>query len=525
MSRTPVLRRLLTSAACAFLAAPVLVTAGAAHAALPGPDQTAMVSVVPAGTSGVDDSASFSDVSADGRWVVFESAANDVVAGVPNVGNFTQVYLRDLQNDVTTLISERTDGDEADDGDSFDPVISADGRWIAFTSEASELSPLVPTAPAFTQVYVHDTQSMTAGSTLLSAVAMVPGNGDSDEPTISDDGQRVAFRTEAANILGGMLPAQIVLIQAGSGTFTLISAENGSATLAGTDNSANPSLSGDGSVVAFESQANNLTTFTDNGRTQVYARIVSANSTQLVSITDDGNEGGDLNSGNPSVNEDGSLVAFDSFATDLTLDTASDADEQVYVRDMVAEDTELVSVSVTGTWADADADQPSISSDGNRIAFSSGASDLVANVTVPSNTGQIWVRDRSESISALVSRSDSDPSVGAGPSLRFASAPAISQNGLYVAFESDQTDLTVTPTGDLNQVYLRALPHSFIPPTPTPTPSPSSSGSANPGTGAKGALASTGATETLAVLALGSLLAAGGVATIASLARGRRAGK
>ncbi len=196
-------------------------------------------------------------ISGDGNRVAFESEAGNL--GAP--GGFDQVYVRDIASD-TTIIASRAGGvaGAIADGESEQGRLSADGRRVAFLSRATNLSP--DDAANNRDVYYRD---LDTGQTLLlsrqSGLAGTPATGFSREPAISADGNVVAFQTEdqtTAPEAGAWPPGvpQIVVRNVASGQNTLVSRAPGGA--AANDRADSPSLSADGSVVSFETQADNL---------------------------------------------------------------------------------------------------------------------------------------------------------------------------------------------------------------------------------------------------------------------------
>ncbi|MGH2537890.1 MAG: TolB family protein, partial [Candidatus Promineifilaceae bacterium] len=151
-----------------------------------GGGQTSLVSIASDGTQGNYDSG-LSSVSADGRYVAFTSGASNLVAGDTN-GLF-DVFVHDRDSGQTSRVSVASDGAEGN-GVSDWPSISADGRYVAFQSLASNL--VGDDTNGYLDVFIHDRDS---GQTSRVSVAWDgdEGNGDSWEPSISADGRYVAF--------------------------------------------------------------------------------------------------------------------------------------------------------------------------------------------------------------------------------------------------------------------------------------------------------------------------------------------
>ena len=191
-----------------------------------------------------------------------------------------------------------------------------------------------------------------AGSTSLVSVkanGLFAGNGTSDSPVLSDDGQIIAFRSYASDLVTNDLngTGDVFVRDLQTGVTTLVSV-NAAGTGSGNSSSDSPSISGDGRYVAFESSATDLATPATNGYQNIFVRDVQAGTTTLVSVDTAGNGGGDDYSYAPVISADGSLVAFYSDATDLVSGiTDSNGSYDVFVRDISAGTTQLLSVNDT----------------------------------------------------------------------------------------------------------------------------------------------------------------------------------
>jgi Tol biopolymer transport system component len=164
--------------------------------ALASPGTTTRVSVASNGAQGNGDSFS-SSISADGRYVAFHSIASNLVSGDTN--GAWDVFVHDRQSGQTTRVSAASNGAQGN-GDSESPSISADGRYVAFSSDASNL--VSGDTNGAWDVFVHDRQS--GQTTRVSAASNgAQGNGDSESPSISADGRYVAFSSDASNLVSG----------------------------------------------------------------------------------------------------------------------------------------------------------------------------------------------------------------------------------------------------------------------------------------------------------------------------------
>jgi Tol biopolymer transport system component len=335
--------------------------------------RTTLVSAAPDGTVGSSQGGSPS-ISADGRYVAFSSFAEDLVTGDTNLAN--DVFVRDLLQGTTTLVSVDMMGGSADSG-SGEPSISADGRYVAFQSAATDLVD-GEDSPATNDVFVRD---LVLG---LTTAVSVDVNGEAPDgpsfaPAISADGQRIAFWSSASDLVvadGNGFDDVFVYDVATEST------QRVSVDLAGADSdqtSRDPDLSADGTHVAFSSRANDLVEGdTDGFVIDVFVRDLETGTTVRASVDAQGGDPSD-NSEGPTLNADGSVVAFFSRAKDLVGARQRDDVPDVFVRDLRADRTKILSRDLAGKAPDDASSWPVITQTGRVVAFESQASDLVAN--------------------------------------------------------------------------------------------------------------------------------------------------
>ena len=286
--------------------------------------RTDRVSVDSSGTAGNGASTEPVINNTDGRFIAFTSLA--ALTAIPG-GSGSQIFVHDRQTGLPSLVSRDNLG-SAGNGASSQPAISTDGRFVAFTSAATNLAPTP--GGSGTQIFLRDTQTnqtiLISRDTLGNA-----GDGASSQPTISADGQFVAFTSVATNLaaIPGGSGSQIFLRDTVGNATTLVSREIGGN--AGNGASSQPTISADGQFVAFASLATNLAAIPGGSGSQIYLRDTQGNQTSLVS--EDNNlpsNAGNGASGAPSVVGDGGFVAFSSLAS--TLASGANAGSQVYVR-------------------------------------------------------------------------------------------------------------------------------------------------------------------------------------------------
>ena len=351
------------------------------------------------GTAGFKDRSGRPALSDDGRYVAFESASSRLVA--VDHDTTPDVFVRDTQSGSTTLVSRASGVSAAKSTSaSFAPAISGDGRHVVFLSTSTVLDPAdSDTMPG---VFVRDLEE--ARTTLVSRATGTDGaaaNSYSFDADISADGRYVAFHTPATNLVDGV-PAgveQVYVRDLRDATTTLVSRATGAQGAIGDGSSSFASISADGQFVAFDSSAANLDPADADPEPDVYVRDLRSSTTTLVSRAS--GPAGDHGEGWSFVGEisgDGNHVAFKSWATNLHPDD-TDPNADVFVRDLRHDTTTLVSTTLR---ADGDSHAPSISADGRYVAFESTARTLHPDDS--DDLPDIFVRDLGNGASALASR-------------------------------------------------------------------------------------------------------------------------
>jgi hypothetical protein len=272
--------------------------------------ETTRMSVDSSGNQGNSDSGHTS-ISANGRYVAFDSAANNLVAGDTN--NFSDVFVHDRQTGQTTRVSMDSLGNQGN-LDAFHASISADGRYVAFESAASNL--VAGDTNNFLDVFVHDRNT---GQTTRVSVDSAGNQGDawSDKPSINQDGRYVTFHSNAGNFVPGdewNATVDVFVHDRQTGQTTLVSVD--SAGNQGNGWSGNASISADGRYVSFESAASNLVAGDTDGTSDIFVHDRRTGQTTRVSTHNSGNQANGSNS-YTTINGDGRYVAFVSAATNL----------------------------------------------------------------------------------------------------------------------------------------------------------------------------------------------------------------
>jgi len=376
-------------------------------------------------------------ISADGRYVAFASEASDLVPGDTN--DQCDVFVHDRHTGQTTRISVASDGRQGN-GDSNEPSVSADGWYVAFESAAAHLVP--GDYDRLPDIFVHDRRT---GDTVRISRTPRQGPETSSGPSISPDGRCVAFRSDGSNLV----PADtndlwdIFVHDRHTGQTTRISvASDGNQ---GDDVSFEPSISADGRYVAFTSGASNLVPADTNDVYDVFVHDRQTGETVRLSVASDGKQGDGV-SFDPSISADGRCVAFRSDGSNLVPADTNDLCD-IFVHDRQTGQTERVSVASDGTQGDDWCGDPSISADGRYVAFSSSASNLVSGDA--NDVEDIFAHDRQTGQTVRVSVA-SDGTEGNGHSLE----PSISADGRYVAFRSWASNLVPADTNDAWDVFV-----------------------------------------------------------------------
>jgi PKD repeat protein/Tol biopolymer transport system component len=400
---------------------------------------TTRVSKASDGTQGNEDSGYEGYISADGRYVAFDSRASNLVPGDTN--GTDDVFVHDRQTGATTRVSVASDGTQGNDW-AWGASISADGRYVAFISNASNL--VTGDTNDCSDAFVHDRQT---GQTTRVSVASdgTEGDGSSWKVSISADGRYVAFDAFASNlVLGDTNGTWDVFVhdrQTGVTTRISIASDGTEAN----DGSGGASISANGRYVAFHSDASNLVTGDTNGYKDAFVHDQQTGATTRVSIASDGTQGNE-NSWTPSTSADGRYIVFYSDASNLVPgDTNGYADTFIHDRQTGA--TTRVSIASDGTQGNENSWTPFISADGCCVAFLSDASNLVTGDT--NGYMDAFVHDRLTGVTARVSIA-SDGTQGNENSW----TPFISADGRYVAFCSDASNLVTNDTNDYRDVFV-----------------------------------------------------------------------
>lgn len=401
------------------------------------------------------------------RFVVFVSQADGL--SPDDDDRVENVFRRDRTTGETVLVS-RADGvaGAGANGTSWHPVISGDGRYVAFASIATNLVPNVDTAGT-TQVYVRD---LLNGTTRL--VSRADGNSgaiantDASTPAIDADGSTIAFVSRATNLVAGA-PANVaqVYVRRNGASTDLVS--RNTADVVGTAGSGEPSVSADGTAIAFCSDADLSGLPGDDSRTNVYVRTAAATdfddgaTTMADRVLAVGAPNGESHS--PSISADGGRVAFVSSADDILPVADNTSDEDVYVRAVpVAGGSASILASRDSANANAPGAtyRPTLSDDGTRVAFTADA-QLTAQDT--NDVPDVYRRSldtgdpTDQSVTRLATRNADDSGMAGGGQIG-----SITPSGALVVLSTRSRGTGVDgPDEDVSQVYLRSFAAFTLP--------------------------------------------------------------
>jgi Calx-beta domain/FG-GAP-like repeat len=348
---------------------------------------TSLVSKNQAGNNSGNSDSLNASVSENGQIIAFESFATTLVSNSDMNGN-RDIFVRNNQTGITTLVSQTPTG-EAANGGSSNPLISENGRFVVFSSSSDNITIDPVSTVSLPNIYWRDLQ--TNQTKLIS---------------IGTNGQAVGGNADA--------------------------------------------ISPDGRYVVFDSKSRLLTNIPDvQNFNDVFVRDTQLNTTSLVSISFAGTASGNNESGNftfaakdVSISANGRYVAFPSFATNLVSIPATAGN--IYVRDLQTGTTIPVSVNGSGSQMIGSETKSSICGDGRYVAFATIFA-LAANDT--NNLQDVYRRDLQTNTTTLVSSNIA----GTGSGNAYSTKPLCSNDGRYIIFESDATN--VSPTPDTNQVY------------------------------------------------------------------------
>lgn len=425
----------------AFSALAVCVTVVIAAPVLAAATKVKRISVSSSGSQ-ADNHSFGSAISADGRYVAFASNADNLVH---HDGNGAEdIFVRDLKTGKTKLVSVSSSGVQGNDFSSH-ASISADGRLIAFNSDASNL---VHGDTSTEDIFVRDMKTGKTKKVSLSSSGAT-GNDSSQDPSISANGRFVAFDSNATNLVAGDTNANqdVFVRDLKKGKTRRVSVSSDG--VQGDDLSGTNSISANGRQVVFRSAATTLVHNDTNTVPDIFVNDRKTHKTTRVDVSTSGAQANDGANGFPSISTNGHFVAFASNASNLVAgDTNAVGD--IFLRNLDQKKTKRVSVSSSGTQSNGSSflvDPLVVSDDGRYVAFISLATNLVPG----SSTGeQVILRDQKKGKTTLLNRS-ADGTVGNGASFD----PSMTPDGRSISFSSQATNLVGNDTNASNDIFVR----------------------------------------------------------------------
>ncbi len=373
----------------------------------------------------------------DGRFVAFEAPPRLLPQ---DTNTFSDIYLKDMDTGTLTLVSIGTDG-SVGNGPSVKPGISDDGRYVVFESRASNFSDYDTNNSSdifLRDVLLGTTTRVSVTSDLLPAVA---GNFN---PAISGNGLFVVYDSYADNLVPGdnNVAQDVFMYTVATGETKRISTKSDGSEATGA--SYDPSINRVGTTVAFTSSCIRPCGDDTNSVPDVFVKDIATGVVQRVSIGTDSAQGNDT-SDSPTVRCRRSRIAFRSLASNFTSNdrrrfTGCLRTEHLSVK------TTLVSSTMSGLAGGGYA--PHISTDGNYVAFLSDGADLAQHGRAGATT--VYLRDLVKQNTERVSLNVSDQR---SEGWRFWSGPVVSENGLFVVFESDASDLVSGDTNGMGDIF------------------------------------------------------------------------
>jgi len=408
-------------------------------------------------------------ISADGRYIAYSSTAADLVPGDTN--GVQDVFVQDRSSGLTERISVADLSAVQGNARSFRASISADGRYVAFTSAATNLTAHADTNGVL-DIYVRDRH---AGRTRLISVVAAghaaagdAASGLSHNPTLSGDGQWLVYYSEAHDLLAPGVDTNgyddAYLVELSTNTHQLLSvsaagaaADWHSGTMGPEDPAAN-AISDDGRFVVFSSAASNLVPGVNSGLATLYWRDRVTGSIQVVARTPTGAHSLHASS-YPAISGDGSIIAY--FSDDPSL-VPDDGDTlfNFFATERITGATQRVDMTSASTPCAPSSGasfgmtgRVSVSRDGRLVALSCDCSNSAPGDT--NNQRDIYLHDRSTRATHLISRALTSQS-GNGLSTR----AALSADGAWLAFQSAASNLIVGDTNGAHDIYCTSTPWS-----------------------------------------------------------------
>ncbi len=403
----------------------------------------ALVSINRWGSAGGNADSLPLDVSTNGQFVLFESSASDLVADDTN--NVNDIFVRDVVTGTTLLVSVGTNGTAAN-GVSRSAVMTPDGRYVAFASEAGNL--VAGDTNRISDVFVRDLQENTTTLVSVNAVSRDYRPDVCELPLITPDGRYVAFYSTATNLVPGVRSGGDIYVRdLFSGTTAWASRYARTAVLAQTVLCFNHALSADGRFVAYEASGNALNSPTPSTRGIVLRYDTTTTLTDMVGSNAAARPTLPTDIRTLDMTPDGQYIAFLS-----NTNGTNGATTCVRLWDASTKTSRLVSGNMYGRVPDTSTCHwPTLDASGRFVAFVSGPSNLTANPM--GGEYHIYLRDTQAGTTSVVDTVLN----GAAGLLSASTLPRLSADGRFLAFESPDGSLTPNDSNHAYDVFLRDL--------------------------------------------------------------------
>ncbi len=391
-----------------------------------------------------DSSTDAGTLSDDGQWVAFSSVASNLLS--PDIAGVRDVFLRNITTGEILLVSHDALGQPANDTSGTTLDVSADGRFVAFDSWASNLVP--GDTPSTLDVFLFDRFSGGISRVSKSSSGLA-GNAASTDAAVSADGRHIAFSSWADNLVDNDANGQQDIFVHDSSTGLTRRVSQDPAGFGGIAASHSPDISATGRFVAYSTRANNLVNEVLGVYHYIFVHDADTNETWHASKNSLGEFAHGDCSTRPAITPDGRYVAFASQAYNLAFPDNNWVSD-IFVHDHLTGLTTRVSVASDGSEASGGSILPAISEDGRRIAFASGAPNLVP--TDINGVTDVFVHDLNTGKTSCHSRSSAQGQANAD-----SDSPSLSADGSLLLFGSLGSNLVAGDGNGARDLFLRGL--------------------------------------------------------------------
>ncbi len=403
-------------------------------------------------------------ISANGRYVVYWTFATDLGAGVndPNADN-PDVYLYDRITGTNTLVSHRVgDPNTTAEVNSYDPAVSGDGRFVAFTSGATDLVAGQIDGGASGSIYLWERE--TGLITLVTHAAGAPlttADGLAFNPIPSADGNLIVYLSNASNLVAGQTEDarryDVFLWNRSTGESVLVNHNVSSATTAGNGQASSPAMTADGKFITYQCAATDLVTNQIDPNRAGFDIFVYERATGVNTLVTHRNglptTTGSAASIFPEISADGRFITYQSAAVDLSPSTDANNTDDIYLWDRTTNSSRLITRTTTA-GANESANGRSFgarpSLDGSTIVYTSYATDLVPGQNSPS-AGNVFRLDRVAGTTKIISHLPGAPATGGSG---YSYLPLPNSDGSLIAFTSQSNDLVPQDNNSAADVML-----------------------------------------------------------------------